>query len=119
MVTPRHYQPSVSASLATVQHESEATLYFSGRAGIRLRGAHLTTPHQRTRSVLQARKFLIELLSPSAWGELPTEIRDEARRLLYHYPEAWHVARLHDRNPEEWGPVEACQTEVSGPARRA
>lgn len=73
----------------------------------------MTTPHQRTRSVLQARQLLSRLLSSPG---LPIEVQAEARRLLRHYPEAWHLSRLHDRLPEDWGDVAAVQDEVPGQA---
>ncbi|WP_427914110.1 BPSL0761 family protein [Ramlibacter sp. MMS24-I3-19] len=84
------------------------------------RRVELTTPHQRTRSTLQTREFLARLLSQDAWPELPTQVRDEASRLLRHYPEAWHLSRLHDRIPEDWGSLAAVQEEMLGlPVRPA
>jgi hypothetical protein len=71
----------------------------------------VTTPHQRTRSVLQTRQFLSELLSPDASPAVSRELQDEARRLLRHYPEPWHLSRLHERIPEEWGVVDAVRDE--------
>ena len=43
----------------------------------------MTMPEERTRAVLQTREFLIELKNDKQFSE---EIRDEARRLLRHYP---------------------------------
>jgi hypothetical protein len=73
----------------------------------------LTTPHQRTRAVLQTRDFLSKLASETGVS-VAKEVQDEARRLLYHYPEPWHLSRLHARNPEDWGSVDAVQDEVAG-----
>ncbi|MCK8664941.1 hypothetical protein M1M11_08615 [Pseudomonas azerbaijanoccidens] len=43
----------------------------------------MTMPHERTRSIIQARDFLVDLSRNQA---LPESIRNEARRLLRHYP---------------------------------
>ncbi|WP_317451691.1 BPSL0761 family protein [Pseudomonas sp. PSB11] len=40
-------------------------------------------PHERMRSIIQARDFLVVLSRDQA---LPEPIRNEARRLLRHYP---------------------------------
>lgn len=80
------------------------------------RRAELTTPHQRTRAVLHTRQFLNRLMLSDAWPELPSEVRDEARRLLRHFPEAWHLSKLHVRIPEEWGSLDAVRDE-SSPSR--
>jgi hypothetical protein len=69
----------------------------------------VTTPVQRTRSVLQTRTFLSRLLSGEVWPELPREVQHEARRLFRHYPELWHVSRLHEGNPDDWGSVSAAE----------
>lgn len=44
----------------------------------------MTTPQERTRSVIQTRVFLIEL---SRNTSLPEGVRRDARFLLRHYPE--------------------------------
>jgi hypothetical protein len=43
----------------------------------------MTMPHERTRSIIQARDFLVELSGNQA---LPGSVRNEACRLLRHYP---------------------------------
>ena len=43
----------------------------------------MTMPHERTRSIIQARDFLVDLSHDQA---LPESMRNEARRLLRHYP---------------------------------
>jgi len=43
----------------------------------------MTMPNERTRSVVQAREFLQELMHSA---DLPESVRREARRLLRHYP---------------------------------
>lgn len=48
----------------------------------------MTMPSERTRSVIQAREFLVDL---SRDKTLPEALRTEARRLLGHYPTADEV----------------------------
>lgn len=43
----------------------------------------MTMPHERTRSIIQARYFLIDLSHDQTLTEA---VRNEARRLLRHYP---------------------------------
>lgn len=43
----------------------------------------MTTPAERTRNVIQARRFLEGV---SHDGRIPQDVRQEARRLLRHYP---------------------------------
>ncbi|WP_163009901.1 BPSL0761 family protein [Pseudomonas viridiflava] len=54
----------------------------------------MTMPVERTRSVVQTRDFLRELSKSSL---IPESFRDEAARLLRHYPEPqllFHAAHL-------------------------
>jgi len=48
----------------------------------------MTMPHERTRSIIQTRDFLIDLSHDPA---LPESIRNEARRLLRHYPTSYEI----------------------------
>lgn len=50
----------------------------------------MTLPYERSRAVIQAREFLVELRGNKA---LPLEVRDEALRLLRHYPSTEEVLR--------------------------
>lgn len=43
----------------------------------------MTMPHERTRSIIQARDLLVDLSRDQA---LPESVRNEACRLLRHYP---------------------------------
>jgi hypothetical protein len=43
----------------------------------------MTMPHERTRSVIQTREFLIELSRDTS---LPERVRRDAKFLLRHYP---------------------------------
>lgn len=49
----------------------------------------MTLPYERTRAVLNAREFLFRLSTPfveNGIKRIPAAVRDEARRLLRHYP---------------------------------
>ena len=51
----------------------------------------MTLPYERTRSVNNAREFLVRLTSPYVDGgfkRIPTAVRQAALRLLRHYPSA-------------------------------
>jgi len=54
----------------------------------------VTLPHERTRSVIRAREFLARLATPYGDGikKIPAEVRQEARRLLRHYPSWFDLA---------------------------
>lgn len=65
----------------------------------------MTTPDERTRSVMHARLFLEELSAGARASGVPEEVRREARRLLRHYPEAVHLDRAAVAWPQIWGPA--------------
>ena len=48
----------------------------------------MTLPYERTRAVLKTRDFLTRLTTPYGGGlkKIPTEVRQEARNLLRHFP---------------------------------
>jgi hypothetical protein len=51
----------------------------------------MTLPDERTRAILYARKFLLDLMTPSETPRVPREIRDRARSVLRHYPMPYEV----------------------------
>jgi hypothetical protein len=60
----------------------------------------MTLPHERTRAVIRARDFLARLSSPylpDGIKRVPSEVRDEARRLLRHYPTLVDMAHAADQ----------------------
>jgi len=65
----------------------------------------MTMPDERTRSVLQAREFLENLRSPMKTPRVPQHVRDEARRLLRHYPSAGDLDWASEGAPWLWGPA--------------
>jgi hypothetical protein len=46
----------------------------------------MTIPSERTRAVTQTEEFLYSLLDPKQTPRVPKSIRQEAHRLLRHYP---------------------------------
>jgi hypothetical protein len=46
----------------------------------------MTIPAERTRAVLHTERFLLDLCNPKKTPRVPKQIREEARRLLKHYP---------------------------------
>jgi hypothetical protein len=65
----------------------------------------MTTPDERTRSVMQTRLFLEELCTGARTSGVPEEIRREARRLLRHYPDAGHLDHAAVAWPGTWAPT--------------
>lgn len=63
----------------------------------------MTTPEERTRAVVQARKLLRELTIPSATPRVPRPVREEARRLLRHFPMAGDMSLAHGAMPNWFG----------------
>ncbi|MDN7144024.1 hypothetical protein KC131_25605 [Pseudomonas sp. JQ170] len=58
----------------------------------------MTMPEERTRAVLDTRKFLLE---PSRDGSLPTQVRRDAKFLLRHFPTPEDIRRaglIEERN---------------------
>lgn len=55
----------------------------------------MTIPRERTSAVIRARSFLLRLCTPYGDGfkKIPSEVRDEARRILRHYPGSYDLCR--------------------------
>ena len=63
----------------------------------------MTTPDERTRAVLQTRRFLQLLTDPVATPDVPETVREEARRLLRHYPGEGDMSLAHTALPIWFG----------------
>ena len=46
----------------------------------------MTLPVERTQAVLQVERFLMDLRNPKKYPRVPKAVREEASRLLKHYP---------------------------------
>lgn len=57
----------------------------------------MTLPYERTRAVMQTEEFLYSLLDPQQTPRVAKSIREEARRLLRHYPNKFEMDSVCDR----------------------
>lgn len=60
----------------------------------------MTLPDERYRSIVQTRKFLMELLSPRMTPKVPKVVRDRARNLLKHFPTDYDLEMMSEDMPE-------------------
>ena len=56
----------------------------------------MTLPLERTQAVLRTEKFLLKLCIPKESPGVPKEIREEAGRLLKHYPSEYNFRYLEE-----------------------
>jgi hypothetical protein len=54
----------------------------------------MTLPDERYRSLVQTKKFLMELLSPATTPKVPKNIRQSASYLLRHWPDDYHLEMM-------------------------
>jgi hypothetical protein len=59
----------------------------------------MTLPDERYRAVMQTAKFLESLSYSSETKRVPLAIRQEARRLLRHYPNEWDMQVAAESSP--------------------
>lgn len=64
----------------------------------------MTTPAERTRAVVQTRRFLRELLDSKLTPDVPQAIRREAKRLYRHFPMLGDMQLAHLACPSWFGP---------------
>lgn len=70
----------------------------------------MTMPSQRTRAVLSTRDFLLRIMTPhlpDSHKRIPRHVREEARRLLRHYPGVVDMALAGERAPTVFDSEEA------------
>jgi len=51
----------------------------------------MTLPIERTQAVLRVERFLLDLRDPKKTPRVPKAVREEASRLLRHYPSKYHM----------------------------
>lgn len=51
----------------------------------------MTLNYERSQAVKSTRMFLLSLMDPKLTPKIPRKIRQEARCLLKHYPEEFHM----------------------------
>lgn len=59
----------------------------------------MTLPDERYRSLVQTRQFLIELMHPQTTPRVPKIIRQQARSLLRHWPDMYHLELMTKEMP--------------------
>lgn len=65
----------------------------------------MTLPNERTRAVLQTKSFLYRLMDAKETPRVPKSVREEARRLLKHFPSSVDlevVSRLSNVFAKPW-----------------
>lgn len=66
----------------------------------------MTTPDQRTRAVIHARRLLCQLIAPNGLRS-PREVRTTARAILRHYPGVVEVSAAGEAAPNVFDSKEA------------
>ena len=56
----------------------------------------MTLPIERTNAVLRTEKFLVDLRDPKKYPRVPRAVREEAQRLLRHYPTKYDLVYMED-----------------------
>jgi hypothetical protein len=62
----------------------------------------MTLPDERYRSLVQTKKFLIELLSPHQTPRVPKIVRQRASALLRHWPDDYHLEMMTQDMPSHF-----------------
>ena len=56
----------------------------------------MTLPIERTNAVLNVERFLMDLRDPKKYPRVPRAVREEAQRLLRHYPSKYDMKYIAD-----------------------
>lgn len=64
----------------------------------------MTLPIERTNAVLNVERFLMDLRDPKKYPRVPRAVREEAQRLLRHYPSKYNMKYIAESFEaiEEW-----------------
>lgn len=65
----------------------------------------MTIPAERTRTISQTRRFLLDLLDPAKTPQVPQSVRLEAHRLLRHFPTTLDIEMSRSGIFEVFGPL--------------
>lgn len=63
----------------------------------------MTMPDERKRSLKYTRDFLRSLLNPKSTPKVPKAVRDQAYRVLKHYPGNYELDQLSKKCPDILG----------------
>ena len=67
----------------------------------------MTLPIERTQAVLRVERFLLDLRDPKKYPRVPKAVREEASRLLKHYPSKYNMEYI----DESFEPLEIIDSE--------
>ena len=67
----------------------------------------MTLPNERTQAVLRVERFLMDLCNPKKYPRVPKAVREEASRLLKHYPSQYNMVYIE----ESFEPLESINYE--------
>jgi len=56
----------------------------------------MTLPRERTLAVLRVERFLVDLQDPKKYPRVPAGVREQASRLLRHYPTRYDLVYISD-----------------------
>ena len=56
----------------------------------------MTLPCERTKAVLRVERFLMDLRDPKKYPRVPKSVREEASRLLRHYPSHYNMMYIEE-----------------------
>ena len=56
----------------------------------------MTLPCERTKAVLRVERFLMDLRDPKKYPRVPKSVREEASRLLRHYPSQYNMMYIEE-----------------------
>lgn len=60
----------------------------------------MTMPDERYRAMVEGLKLIEDLLIPQVTPRVPGEVRERARWIMRHYPNAYELERLAQHAPE-------------------
>lgn len=66
----------------------------------------MTLPNERTRAVLNAQRFLRDLLDPKKTPRVPKTVRKGAYWVLRHFPGSFDMEQASKKAPDVFGKVE-------------
>ena len=75
----------------------------------------MTIPFERTRAMIETKRFLLELTDPKVMPRVPRAIRGKATSLLKHYPTYAEIEQAHKALPDTYGPVPPFSRLVGSP----
>ena len=67
---------------------------------MQLSNTSMTLPDERYRAIKWTEQFLQDLCDRTKTPKVPKAVREQASRLLRHYPNSWDLKRLEQAAPE-------------------